>query len=595
MKKTLITLFIMFLLCGTLLFAADKVKVEREVIFNDVSPTINSNYIAHPNRDLWDILNYFSCQANGQAGIETNGQHIFTCDWRAGYTGFYEYDMDGIFVESFDIGGASQIRDMAYDGTYFYGSPASMTIRIMDLEAQTNIGTIPVACDSITGVRHIAYDPELDDGNGGFWIGNWDELGAVTMDGTQIYGNINHTIEGIYGSAYDPWSAGGPFLWLFSHDPNPSVILHQFDIATQTFTGVTHDASDIPGYDPDTGIAGGLATYLNDSGIFAMLVNIQQNPNLVGIYEIIILADPLAPGFPTDVIVIPDAVGALEADIDWVCPTVQVNGDPLTELLEMRVYRDENLIYTDSSPVIGGTGTYPDNAVPASGMYTYKVVGYNSFDEGLAITVTVWVGEDVPDAVSDLTLTDVSTDELIAQLDWVNPTTGLHGGTFSEPILGYHIERLPDNVTFEIAGIATSFLDDTIPGTDYYSYEVTAYNSVGNGGTATSNVLLFGGNEIFFDDIIIAKTELLNNYPNPFNPETNIAFSIKEAGNVIIEVYNMKGQLMKTLINEVKENGNYTITWNGKDNNGKNVSSGVYFYKMETRKYVSTKKMILMK
>ncbi len=592
MKKTLIILFTIFLFCGTLLYAADMVKVESEVILNDVSPIINNNYVTPLNRDLWDILGFFSCQASGQPGIETNNQHIFTCDWRAGYTGFYKYDMDGTFVESFDIAGATQIRDMAYDGTYFYGSPASMTINIMDLEAQILIGTIPVTCDSISGVRHIAYDSELDGGNGGFWIGDWDELGAVTMSGAQIYCDITNP-GGFYGSAYDPWSAGGPYLWLFSHDPNPSAILHQFHIATQSFTGVTHNASDIPGY--IAGIAGGLATYLNNSGIFAMLVNIQQNPNLVGIYEIIMLADPLAPGFPTDVVVIPDAVGALETDIDWVCPTVQVNGDPLTELLEMRVYRDENLIYTDSSPVIGGTGTYTDNAVPASGMYTYKVVGYNSFDEGLVITVTVWVGEDVPDVVTDLTLTDVSTDELIAQLDWVNPTTGLHGGTFNEPILGYHIERLPDNVTFEIAGIATNFLDDTIPGTDYYSYEVTAYNSVGNGGTATSNVLLFGGNEIFFDDIVIAKTELLNNYPNPFNPKTNIAFSIKEAGYTTLEVYNMKGQLMKTLVNEVKENGNYTVTWNGKDNSGKNVSSGVYFYKMETGKYVSTKKMILMK
>ncbi len=593
MKKMLIILFTMFLLCGTLLYAADMVKVERKVILNDVSPAININYIAPPNRDLWDILGFFSCQVNGQPGIETNGQHIFTCDWRAGYTGFYKYDMDGTFIESFDIAGATQIRDMAYDGTYFYGSPASMTINIMDFEAQTLIGTIPVTCDSITGVRHIAYDPGLDGGNGGFWIGNWDELGAVTMDGEQIYGNINPTVQNVYGSAHDPWSAGGPYLWLFSHDPNPSAILHQFDIATQSFTGITHDASDIPGY--IAGIAGGLATYLNDSGIFAMLVNIQQNPNLVGIYEIIILADPLAPGFPTDVVVTPDAVGALEADIDWICPTVKVNGDPLTELLEMRVYRDEDIIYTDTSPVIGGPGTYTDSAVPASGTYTYKVVGYNSFDEGLSFTVTVWVGEDVPDAVIDLTLTDVSTEELIAQLDWVNPTTGLHGGTFNEPILGYHIERLPDNVTFEVIGLATSFLDDTIPGADYYSYEVTAYNSVGNGGTATSNVVMFGGNEIFFDDIVTAKTELLNNYPNPFNPETNIAFSIKEAGNVMIEVYNMKGQLVKTLINEHLDAAYHVVTWNGKDNSEKSVSSGVYFYKMKAEKYTSTKKMILMK
>ena len=184
-------------------------------------------------------------------------------------------------------------------------------------------------------------------------------------------------------------------------------------------------------------------------------------------------------------------------------------------------------------------------------------------------------------------------------MDWENPTTGLHGGTFNEPILGYHIERLPDNVTFEPTGIATSFVDDTIPIAGNYWYTVQAYNSTGDGGTATSNVLMFGGNEILFDEIVTSKTELLNNYPNPFNPATNIAFSIEEAGYTTLDVYNMKGQLVKTLVNEVKENGNYTVTWNGKDNSGKNLSSGVYFYKMVSEgnsgKYTSTKKMILLK
>ncbi|MEA2096988.1 MAG: T9SS type A sorting domain-containing protein, partial [Candidatus Cloacimonadota bacterium] len=96
-------------------------------------------------------------------------------------------------------------------------------------------------------------------------------------------------------------------------------------------------------------------------------------------------------------------------------------------------------------------------------------------------------------------------------------------------------------------------------------------------------------------DVIVAVTKLNGNYPNPFNPVTNIAYSIKEAGKVTLQVYNIKGQLVKTLVNDVRETGNYTVTWNGRDNTNKSVASGVYFYKMKAQNYNSTKKMILMK
>jgi len=85
------------------------------------------------------------------------------------------------------------------------------------------------------------------------------------------------------------------------------------------------------------------------------------------------------------------------------------------------------------------------------------------------------------------------------------------------------------------------------------------------------------------------------NYPNPFNPITNIAYSIKETGKVTIEIYNLKGQLVKLLINEVKETGDHTAIWNGKDDSGKPISSGIYFYKLKSANYTSTKKMIMIK
>jgi len=74
-------------------------------------------------------------------------------------------------------------------------------------------------------------------------------------------------------------------------------------------------------------------------------------------------------------------------------------------------------------------------------------------------------------------------------------------------------------------------------------------------------------------------TELNGNYPNPFNPETSIKFALKEAGNVRIDVFNIKGQHVKTLINEHLEAAHHSVVWDGKDTNGVNVSSGVYFYK----------------
>jgi len=96
-------------------------------------------------------------------------------------------------------------------------------------------------------------------------------------------------------------------------------------------------------------------------------------------------------------------------------------------------------------------------------------------------------------------------------------------------------------------------------------------------------------------NVPVLATELQGNYPNPFNPETTIRYSVKETSPVTIEVYNLKGQLIRTLVNEVKTAGNYSVVWNGRDSHNQPVSSGVYFYKMNAGKYSSTKKMIMMK
>jgi hypothetical protein len=95
----------------------------------------------------------------------------------------------------------------------------------------------------------------------------------------------------------------------------------------------------------------------------------------------------------------------------------------------------------------------------------------------------------------------------------------------------------------------------------------------------------------------VFANRLDHNYPNPFNPTTTIRYSIKEQGNVSLKVYNAAGQLVRTLVNEMQTPRAevFSVTWDGKNNAGSSVSSGVYFYKLSATNFSETKKMVLLK
>jgi len=92
-----------------------------------------------------------------------------------------------------------------------------------------------------------------------------------------------------------------------------------------------------------------------------------------------------------------------------------------------------------------------------------------------------------------------------------------------------------------------------------------------------------------------ADFALGQNYPNPFNPETQIDYQVPKAGNVNISVYNIIGQLVTTLVDEVKTPGYYSVSWNARDQNGLRVPSGVYIARMVTNNYSMTRKLVLLK
>ncbi|MDP8232276.1 MAG: T9SS type A sorting domain-containing protein [Candidatus Zophobacter franzmannii] len=95
--------------------------------------------------------------------------------------------------------------------------------------------------------------------------------------------------------------------------------------------------------------------------------------------------------------------------------------------------------------------------------------------------------------------------------------------------------------------------------------------------------------------IVPVQTELGNNYPNPFNPTTTISYNIANESDVKLEVYNIRGQKVTTVVNERMQPGYHSVIWDGKDKHNKQVSSGVYFYRLKADHKTLTKKMMLLK
>ncbi len=92
------------------------------------------------------------------------------------------------------------------------------------------------------------------------------------------------------------------------------------------------------------------------------------------------------------------------------------------------------------------------------------------------------------------------------------------------------------------------------------------------------------------ENTLVTDYYLAQNFPNPFNPSTKINFGLKKSTNVEINVYNILGNKVATLVNEFKPAGNHSVLFNAK-----NLSSGIYFYKIVTNEFVQTRKMLMLK
>jgi hypothetical protein len=156
---------------------------------------------------------------------------------------------------------------------------------------------------------------------------------------------------------------------------------------------------------------------------------------------------------------------------------------------------------------------------------------------------------------------------------------------------GFDIERMTNNGSFEkigyVAGYGTttepktySFIDTELP-EGKYTYRLKQIDF--NGSYSYSD-------EVNADVTLPIEYALEQNYPNPFNPSTTIKYSIAEDGFVNLAVYNMLGEEVTKLVNAQQKAGRYEINFNAE-----NLSSGVYVYRLETSKFISSRKLVLMK
>ena len=320
---------------------------------------------------IWDILFSWTGTDAARPGIEASMDMVYLTAWQSGFGAppwFQEYDKQtGNFVQGFDIAGATAIRDMAHDGTYYYGSPATSTMYQMDFTNHTLVSSWNTGASS--GMRHMCYDPNLDGGNGGFWTGNWTDLKAIAFDGTLLWNGPAPTSQ--YGSAFDNQSVGGPFYWAYTQTGPSGLDITQYAIGysplSLTPTGVVFNAGTVPG---TAGTAGGLCASPVGTK-FALIANSQQDPQFVMGLEI---ADYSGGG-----------------------------GDPMG-LIGYKVYRDGNYI----AYVSGKDTTWYYDFTVEPGVHNYEVSAWYDltdygfpglFDESLLegpATIDILCGRDLP-------------------------------------------------------------------------------------------------------------------------------------------------------------------------------------------------------
>jgi hypothetical protein len=206
-------------------------------------------------------------------------------------------------------------------------------------------------------------------------------------------------------------------------------------------------------------------------------------------------------------------------------------------------------------------------------------------------------GQTLPVVLTSFTATPMVDGKV--RVDWVTQSeTNLSGfrvlrNTVAEISTAMAVSPLIE-ATNTSATVVYSFMDSEVPGNGIYYYWLQIEDL--DGGISYSAVYTVQVTTGGVTNPIIPKiTALLNPFPNPFNPDVTIPFDLAVEGKVTLKIYNLKGQLIKNLLNENCKANSYRIVWDGKDNEGHTVSTGTYIIRMNAPNYQASHKISLIK
>ncbi len=249
------------------------------------------------------------------------------------------------------------------------------------------------------------------------------------------------------------------------------------------------------------------------------------------------------------------------------------------QLLSYKIFRNDEII-AEVSNVPFPTTAYLDEALDA-GEYTYYVIAvYDQGESDPSESITIELTLPVPQNL----VANSQGDNVF--LVWEEPET-------TRELLEYYIYRNDE----QIGNVSNLFYIDVNVPSGIYEYYITALYS-GDYQSQPSNTEIIEHTDAS-GMIIPVKTEFKSIHPNPFNPETTLRFSLQNTAHASLDIYNLKGQKITTLLNEEMVSGEYSIVWNGTDQNGNVVSSGVYLARFQSDsnegRYTSIKKVVLLK
>jgi photosystem II stability/assembly factor-like uncharacterized protein len=231
-------------------------------------------------------------------------------------------------------------------------------------------------------------------------------------------------------------------------------------------------------------------------------------------------------------------------------------------------------------------------------VYTVKALYENNEQSVKSDSVIVYVGNPYisPSQLSasvqqnNVTLSWVMISDLLSKKN--NACKFINPDNRNITLEGINIYRNNHLLTYLNSSEIREYHDNNLS-SGTWLYEVSAVYNNGTESVRSNPVNVnITGNDISEKPV---TTLLKGNYPNPFNPETTISFSLNKEEFVSLEIYNIKGQKVKSLVSATLSANNYSIVWNGTDDTNQKVSSGMYFYKMKTQSYSKVNKMLLLK